>query len=178
RSGSRTDNELVVVYFTRLVLLIHGASLFSTLFWKDWPKSVEECLAMAASILVINDDQSILELFHLILESEGYEVSSSLVVYEDVKDVEQLNPALIILDVRIGYHAEGLLLLQKLKMYPPTKNIPVILCTAALSEMREQEETLRQKKIPVLYKPFDMDELLKLVHQILPAPSLDQLEPL
>jgi DNA-binding NtrC family response regulator len=133
---------------------------------------------MAASILVINDDQSILELFHLILESEGYEVSSSLVVYEDVKDVEQLNPALIILDVRIGYHAEGLLLLQKLKMYPPTKNIPVILCTAALSEMREQEETLRQKKIPVLYKPFDMDELLKLVHQILPAPSLDQLEPL
>ena len=63
-------------------------------------------------------------------------------------------------------------------MYPPTKDIPVILCTAALSEMREQEETLRQKKIPVLYKPFDMDELLKLVHQILPAPSLDQLEPL
>lgn len=133
---------------------------------------------MASSILVINDDQSILELFHLILESEGYEVSSSLVVYEDVKDVEQLNPALIILDVRIGYHAEGLLLLQKLKMYPPTKNIPVIICTAALSEMREQEETLRQKKIPVLYKPFDMDELLKLVHQILPSPSLDQLEPL
>ena len=131
---------------------------------------------MASSILVINDDQSILELFHLILESEGYEVSSSLVVYEDVKDVEQLNPALIILDVRIGYHAEGLLLLQKLKMYPPTKDIPVIICTAALSEMREQEETLRQKKIPVLYKPFDMDELLKLVHQFLPAPSLDQLE--
>ena len=55
---------------------------------------------MAASILVINDDQSILELFHLILENEGYEVSSSLVVYEDVKDVEQLNPALIILDVK------------------------------------------------------------------------------
>ena len=133
---------------------------------------------MASSILVINDDQSILELFRLILEKEGYEVRSSLVVYEDVKDVEQLNPALIILDVRIGYHAEGLLLLQKLKMYPPTKDIPVIICTAALSEMREQQETLRQKKIPVLYKPFDMDELLKLVYQILPSPSLDPLEPL
>src|SRR5436190_19953362 len=128
---------------------------------------------MASSILVINDDQSILELFHLILDGEGYEVTSSLVVYEDVKDVEQLHPDLIILDVRIGYHAGGLLLLQKLKMYPPTKDIPVIICTAALSEMREQEETLRQKKIPVLYKPFDMDELLKLVHQFLPVPSLD-----
>jgi CheY-like chemotaxis protein len=130
---------------------------------------------MAASILVINDDQSILDLFHLILEGEGYKVNSSLVVYEDLKDIEQLNPDLIILDVKMGYHAGGLTLLQKLKMYPPTKNIPVMICTAALNEMREQEETLRQKKIPVLYKPFDMDELLKLVHQILPAPSLDQL---
>ncbi len=133
---------------------------------------------MASSILVINDDQSILELFRLILENEGYEVISSFVVYEDVKDVEQLQPALIILDVRIGYHAEGLLLLQKLKMYPPTKDIPVIICTAAVNEMREQEETLRQKKIPVLYKPFDVDELLKLVHQFVPSPPLDQLDPL
>ncbi len=133
---------------------------------------------MVSSILVINDDQSILELFHLILEGEGYKVSSSLVIYEDVKAVEQLNPDLIILDVRIGYHAGGLLLLQKLKMYPPTKDIPVIICTAALNEMREQEETFRQKGIPVLYKPFDMDDLLKLVQQFLPAPSLDQLEPL
>ncbi len=133
---------------------------------------------MVSSILVINDDQSILELFHLILEGEGYKVSSSLVIYEDVKDVEQLNPDLIILDVRVGYYAGGLLLLQKLKMYPPTKDIPVIICTAALNEMREQEETFRQKGIPVLYKPFDMDELLKLVQQFLPVPSLDQLEPL
>src|SRR5436853_4787361 len=130
---------------------------------------------MASSILVVNDDQSILELFHLILENEGYEVKSSFVVYEDMKDVEQLHPDLIILDVKMGYHAEGLLLLQKLKMYPPTKDIPIIICTAALSEMREQEETLRQKKIPVLYKPFDVDDLLKLVRQFLPESSLDQL---
>ena len=133
---------------------------------------------MASSILVINDDQSILELFRLILETEGYEVICSFVVYEEVKDVEQLQPALIILDVRIGYHAEGLLLLQKLKMYPPTKDIPVIICTAAVSEMREQEETFRQKKIPILYKPFDVDELLKLVHQFVSSPSLDRLDPL
>ncbi len=131
---------------------------------------------MASLIMVINDDQSILELFRFILESEEYNVTSSLIVYEDVKDVEKLQPDLIILDVRLGYHAEGLLFLQKLKMYPPTKDIPVILCTAALSEMREQEETFRKKGIPVLYKPFDVDELLKLVHQFLPSPALNQVE--
>jgi DNA-binding NtrC family response regulator len=169
-----------VVYFTRLVLLIRKGPLFSRIqnLAEKFASFPRGDLAMASSILVINDDQSILELFRLILEAEEYEVISSFVVYEDVKDVEQLQPALIILDVRIGYHAEGLLLLQKLKMYPPTKDIPVIICTAAVHEMREQEETFRQKKIPILYKPFDVDELLKLVHQFVSSPSLDRLDPL
>lgn len=36
-------------------------------------------------------------------------------------------------------------LLEKPKMYRPTKDIPLILCTAALSEVRQQEDMLRQK---------------------------------
>jgi DNA-binding response OmpR family regulator len=53
---------------------------------------------MSSRILVINDDQSILDLFDLLLKDEGYEVLLSQVDYEDVKDIEQLRPALIILD--------------------------------------------------------------------------------
>jgi CheY-like chemotaxis protein len=85
--------------------------------------------------------------------------------------VEQLHPDLIILDFKIGTHDEGWLLLQKLWMYQATKNIPLFLCTAALAEVREQEETLRQKGIPILYKPFGIDELLHIIHQCLPLES-------
>jgi hypothetical protein len=36
--------------------------------------------------------------------------------------------------------------------------------------MREQEETFHHKGIPVIYKPFDIDELLEVVHQTLSLP--------
>jgi DNA-binding response OmpR family regulator len=122
---------------------------------------------VSARILVVNDDQGILELFRLLLESEGYEVHLSKICFEDVHDVERLRPDLIILDVKLGYHAEGLVLLQELKMYRPTSDIPVLLCTAAISLMREQEDVLREKGIPIVYKPFDIEELLTAVRLVL-----------
>ena len=124
---------------------------------------------MAKRILVINDDDSILELFQLILEDEGYEVDVSLETIENIRDVEQTHPDLVILDLKMGMQEEGWLMMQKLRMYPPTQHIPIILCTAALNEAREQESTLRDKGIPVVYKPFSVDELLKAVHSILPS---------
>lgn len=41
-----------------------------------------------------------------------------------------------------------------------------MICTATTREMREQEETLHQKGIPLLYKPFELDELLALIGQL------------
>jgi len=126
---------------------------------------------MLKRILVINDDDSILELFRLLLEGEGYEVDTSLETIENIRDVEQIKPDLVILDLKMGMQQEGWVMMQKLRMYPPTQNIPIILCTAALNEVREQEATLEDKGIPVVYKPFSVDELLKAVHIILPAPK-------
>ena len=125
---------------------------------------------MAAPILVINDDQAILQLFQLLLEGEGYQVQTSLIAYEDVREVAQIAPSLIILDLKIGRDQQGLLLLEQLRLYRPTMAIPIILCTAAVQLIREQEETLRQKGIPVLYKPFDVDEVLSLVRSTLSSP--------
>ncbi|MBV8694366.1 MAG: response regulator [Chloroflexi bacterium] len=124
---------------------------------------------MPSRILVINDDETILELFRLVLHEEaGYDVHLSSFPFEEVSEVEQLRPDLIILDFKMGQYNAGWGLLQKLKMYPPTTDIPLILCTAALLEVREQEETLREKGIPVIYKPFGIDDLLQVVHRLLP----------
>lgn len=119
---------------------------------------------MASRILVINDDESILELYRLILEGEaGYTVTISLIAFEDVTDIAEMQPDLIILDAKLGAHREGLLLLQKLKMYRPTEAIPVLLCTAADDLIRQNEATLRERGIPILSKPFDIDDLLQYV---------------
>ena len=42
---------------------------------------------MSTCILVINDDDSLLELFKLVLEPEGYDVHLSGVTYEDMKHI-------------------------------------------------------------------------------------------
>jgi len=123
---------------------------------------------MSFRILAVNDDQAILDLYTTVLEEEGYTVSLALMEIENAKEVEQLHPDLIILDLKMGRHNAGLLLLEQLRMYRPTKDIPVIICSAAVREIHEQADVLQQKGIPVLYKPFDLDELLETVQRMLP----------
>jgi CheY-like chemotaxis protein len=117
-------------------------------------------------ILIIDDDRSILEMMCLILEEEGnYRVTT--VEIADVADVERLQPHLILLDFLMQGRQGGWTLLQKLKSHRPTKDIPLVFCTAALLDAKEQELILTQKGIPILYKPFDVDELLHVVEQLL-----------
>jgi CheY-like chemotaxis protein len=80
--------------------------------------------------------------------------------------VERLQPDLILLDFIMQGRQSAWTFLQKLKLYRPTKDIPLVLCTAALSDVKEQEPILAQKGIPILYKPFDMDELLHIVEEM------------
>jgi CheY-like chemotaxis protein len=122
---------------------------------------------MTARVLVINDDQAILELYSLLLEGEGYEAHLSKIAMEDVHQIEELSPDCIILDLKLGFGRNGLTLLQQLRMYRPTADIPVILCTAAVKMVREQEDILKQKGIPIVYKPFDVDDLLATLSQVL-----------
>ena len=124
---------------------------------------------MATRVLVINDDESILELFKLILEGEGFEVLVSEEAVENIADVEHMQPDLVILDLKMGMQQEGWTMMQKIRMYPPTQHIPMVLCTAALNEVREQEGVLQDKGIPVVYKPFSIDELLHAIQVVLPS---------
>jgi CheY-like chemotaxis protein len=126
---------------------------------------------MKAHILIIDDDQSILEMMRLVLEEEGgYRVTTAESTFEDVADIERLQPDLILLDFLLQGRNTGWNFLQKLRLHRPTKDIPIVLCTAALSDVKEQESILIQKGIPILYKPFDVDELLHIVDQILSSP--------
>ena len=86
--------------------------------------------------------------------------------FQNVQEIAELEPSLIILDFKMGKHDVGILMLEQLRMYRPTKDIPVLICTAALQDIREQEDVLREKEIPVLYKPFDLDEFLLLVKKM------------
>ena len=115
---------------------------------------------MATRILVINDTQEILDLFRILLEGEGYEVVLSGFPFQQVSEIEQINPDLIILDFIFGDQKTGWQMLQLLKMKRSTASIPVVVCTAALNAVREQEGYLVSQGVHVVYKPFDIDHIL------------------
>ncbi|HEU5383593.1 MAG TPA: response regulator [Ktedonobacteraceae bacterium] len=123
---------------------------------------------MARHILVVEDDEFLLELYNVLLQDEGYQVSLFDTIFEHVTEVERLHPDLIILDAKLNDREDGLDLLQQLLSYPPTRSLPVLLCTAASAKStRERVEAFRLQGVPVIYKPFDINELLQTIADIL-----------
>jgi DNA-binding response OmpR family regulator len=124
---------------------------------------------MAERILVVNDTQEILDLFCEVLKQEGYDAVLSGFPMREIQDVEEINPDLIILDLVFGGEKTGFQMLQMLKMKRTTASIPVIVCTAALDTVREQEGYLMSQGVHIVYKPFDIDHLVEIVKQALSA---------
>jgi DNA-binding response OmpR family regulator len=124
---------------------------------------------MSARILVINDTQEILELFDELLSEEGYEVVLYSQAIQDMAEIERIKPDLIIVDYIFGTEKTGWQMVQKLKMRRATAKIPLIICTAAIREVREIEGFLRMKGIVLVPKPFDIDDLLEAVRMALRA---------
>lgn len=122
---------------------------------------------MAQRILVIDDTQEILDLLRTILEKHGYEVHVATYVFEDLHQIEQLRPDLIILDFMMGKQKEGWHMLQRLKTYLPTASIPVMISSVAMSTFSEQQGYFNKQRIPTMLKPFDVDYLLQTVHEML-----------
>ena len=127
---------------------------------------------MPKRILVVNDTQEILELFHEILHVEGgYEVELCSVAPSIIDTVRDVNPDLVISDHVFGEEKIGWQFIQRLKMNRETADIPIIVCSGAIKELKEMEGYLVSKNIGVLYKPFDVDDLLNLVQTKLENPD-------
>lgn len=122
---------------------------------------------MATRILVVNDTQTILELFRLILEGEGYDMVASSTPIHHPGEIENINPDLIIIDIMFDRDKEGWQMVQMLKMQRSTASIPLIVCSAAVEAVREMEGHLFAKGVLVVYKPFDIDDLLATVTKAL-----------
>lgn len=118
---------------------------------------------MGKHILVVNDTQEILDLFLIILEEAGYRVTAIGFAIEDLRRITDVAPDLVILDLVFDREYVGWQMLQKMKMTRETAAIPVIVCTAEVRKAQEIQGYLAEKKVGLLLKPFNIDELLAMV---------------
>src|SRR5260370_2629879 len=76
--------------------------------------------------LLVEDDPSVLEMYRLKLELDGYRVNTALDGEEGLKKASELTPDIIFLDIRLP-KMDGLEVLRKLRAQEKTREIPVII---------------------------------------------------
>jgi CheY-like chemotaxis protein len=120
---------------------------------------------MAASILIVDDDENIRELLRLHLSSAGYEVHVAEDAISAGYMVLRSPPDLIITDINMP-HMDGFEFIAALKSDKSLPRIPVICLTSF------EEGDLRGKELGVVgyvTKPVRADRLLSLVAQHVPG---------
>ena len=119
---------------------------------------------MAKQIMIVDDDRNILEFMNLALTFEGYDVRVSTTG----KDLQQVQPSdlpdLILLDVKL-IEEDGRVICRQLKTNEQTKDVPIIMLSAHVSERRIRQECPADD---FLAKPFELNTLLDKVEKQLP----------
>lgn len=114
-------------------------------------------------ILIIEDEANIVELDRLYLEREGYRVESAADGQAGLRAIEQLRPALVVLDVMLPV-MDGLAVCQALRA---AKNpVPVIMATARDEDI-DKILGLELGADDYLAKPYNPRELVARIRAVL-----------
>jgi CheY-like chemotaxis protein len=114
------------------------------------------------SILLVDDEFSIVEALAEVLQWEGYTVRTAPNGQRALEELARAPASLILLDYMMPV-MDGLQALQKIRADPAWQKIPVVLMTAA---------TLPDGSAgwdAMLRKPFEAGALLKVLRRLIPA---------
>jgi two-component system response regulator MprA len=118
-----------------------------------------------APVLVIDDEESIIDLIKLGLKYEGFEVVAASDGEGGIASAQRTNPIFIILDWMLP-DMDGLEVCRRLRSNPTTNDIPILLLTAK-GEVGSRVEGLNTGADDYLTKPFSFEELVARIRAIL-----------
>ncbi len=119
-----------------------------------------------ASILIIEDDESIAELLRFMVERDGHEVellADGSAAHHHILTAPA--PALVLLDAMLPYR-DGLTLLADMRALDNWRAVPVIMLTAKSLE-RDIVRALEAGASDYVLKPFQPQELMARVRRLL-----------
>jgi DNA-binding response OmpR family regulator len=112
--------------------------------------------------MIADDDPGIVDAVEIILDFEGYEVSST-VNGATVLDMKTEFPDLLLLDIWMS-GSDGRDICRELKQRADTKGIPIIMISASRDIERSAYEAGADD---FLAKPFEIDDLLGKIRRLL-----------
>ena len=120
---------------------------------------------MAKRLLVVDDEPHLLRAVELVLRSEGFEVKTVRSAREALVSVAESLPDLIVSDIRMP-GMDGYALARKLRALPHVSIVPIVFLTAK-DEIEDRVQGFRAGVDVYLTKPFDPDELVAVITNVL-----------
>ena len=120
---------------------------------------------LSKRLLIVDDEPNLLRAVAACLRGEGYEVDAARSGDEALVRVAQRLPDLIVSDIRMP-RMDGYALARQLRANPRTDLIPIVFLTAK-DESSERIAGIRSGVDAYLTKPFEPDELIAVIGNIL-----------
>jgi DNA-binding NtrC family response regulator len=114
-------------------------------------------------ILVVDDEDIVLESCQAVFELEGFEVMLVPSADKAIEAMKNDNFALLLIDVKMPKH-DGMYLMEKIKEQWP--DIPIIVMSGYYTT-ETIKEAFEMGAAKFIAKPFEPDELVKTVRQII-----------
>jgi CheY-like chemotaxis protein len=115
------------------------------------------------TILLVDDDQQVREIFSLALRRNGYNVVEANSGVEGLGMARKHLPDVIISDVLMP-EGDGATLLRNIKRDPKLKSTQVVLMTGSPVMVTPCNDMKEQRADDFLLKPVDLQSLLSCVH--------------
>lgn len=122
---------------------------------------------MAHRVLIVEDNELNMKLFHDLLEASGMEILETRNGIDALRVAKEQRPDLIVMDIQLP-EMSGLEVTERIKSDPDLAPIPVIAVTAFA--MKGDEERIRAAGCEAyLSKPISIDRFISTIKSFLPT---------
>lgn len=119
------------------------------------------------TVLVVDDDPSLLAMLGMALQVEGFEVRRAITGQQALAAITESRPDVVILDVMMP-GLDGREVTRRLREQPATADLPIVICSA-LSRDDDQWKAWSAGANSFVAKPFDIAALVDEVNVALAA---------
>ena len=133
--------------------------------------------SMYGPILIVEDVPNVLELLEVTLRFKGYSVMTARDGDEALEAIARQRPVLIITDILMP-KLDGYAFVQKLRLNPATRAIPVVFLSATYVTPEDKEFALSLGAARFIEKPIDTEDFLLTVAELVTQSPFTQPLPL
>ena len=121
------------------------------------------------TILIVEDDPQVMEVFSVMLKEDGYEVMKADSGLPALLSAGGRLPDLILADLNMP-HMSGLELIRQFKKYADTRDIPIIVVTGS-EEAADRKAAFKAGCAGYMTKPITATKFLAQIAECLPKPK-------